>query len=259
MAILLYGNGLTEELLPTGLTFTDEELIELFKEFERTRTLRLDDIPNMWCIWGENDKPHPDDYNKFGSDILETHCYSHILFLHDTEVDPSWNLTEQIIYHDYNEFKRELLKFFDEVALETMEEIDKFREEHGNPELIALEQAGVSLDKRIIFKFNPDKQPPDFFKKANFLSFAQKSYAFLKKNYKNGEVFAIFADRKMIIILDDDKVKPYIDHLTKAFEQKEEYIICSEILKIYKKWETFKAKKKTKKSVSKKKEENNGS
>jgi hypothetical protein len=258
--IILYSNGLTEEISPEGSTFTDNELIELFKEFDRTRTLRLDDIPNTWCIWGENDKPIIDDYNKFGSDILEIHCYSHILFLHDTEVDPSWNLTDQIIYHSYNEFKKDLLKFFDEIAIETMEEMDKIREENGNPEIISLEQAGVSLDKRIIFKFNPDKQPVDFFKKENFSSFAKKSYEFLKKNYKNGDVFAIFADRKMIIVLDDDKVKEFIDQLSKVFEKKEEYIICSDIAKIYKKWETYKAKKiKKPTKTTKKKEDNNES
>jgi len=33
MAIILYSNGLTEEILPQGLTFSDEEILGFFKAF----------------------------------------------------------------------------------------------------------------------------------------------------------------------------------------------------------------------------------
>lgn len=241
MCIVLYGNGLTEELLPKEHTFSDQEILDLFKEFDSMQTQRLDQVPNTWCVWGEYKNPQGEDYNKLASDILRLHCYSHLIFLHDTEVNPSWNLSESIIHHGYSEFKKELLIFMDSIARQTIQEIEQARAAQGQPTLMVMEQVGISVDKRVIFNLNPDNQPPEFYGKVNFPEFAEKCYKFLKKNYKDGDVFAIFADKKMIIVLKDEKVKVFIDHIIKVFEEREDYLVCAEIKDIYKKWETFKA------------------
>ena len=242
MSVILYSNGLTEELTPKGHTFSDEEILTLFVEFDNIQTQRLDEVPNTWCVWGEIQNPQVDDYNKLASDVLQLHCYSHLIFLHDTEVNPSWNLSESIIHHGYADFKKSLLLFLDSVARETIQKIEQARHQYGQPNLMVMDQVGVSIDKRIIFNLNPDNQPPEFYGPVNFPEFAEKCYQFLKKNYKDGEVFAIFADKKMIIVLKDEKVKIFIDHLIKIYEAKEDYLVCAEITDIYKKWETFKNK-----------------
>ena len=238
--IILYGNGLTEEMLPKEHTFSDQEILDLFKEFDSMQTQRLDEVPNTWCVWGEMKNPQQDDYNKLASDILRLHCYSHLIFLHDTEVNPSWNLSESIIHHGYAEFKKMLLIFMDSVARQTIQKIEQARAEQGQPNLMVMKQVGVSIDKRVIFCLDPDGQPPEFYGKTNFPEFAEKCYNFLKKNYKDGEVFAIFADKKMIIVLQDEKVKTFINHIIKVYEEKEDYLVCAEIKEIFKRWETFK-------------------
>mgnify|MGYP002681925114 CR=1 FL=1 len=131
MAIILYSNGLTEEILPQGLTFSDEDILGFFKTFNNIQTKRLDEVPNTWCVWGELKNPAEDDYNKLASEVIQEHCYSQIFFLHDTEVDPSWNLTDAVIYDNYLIFKKKILKFLDEIAIETIREIEQIREETG--------------------------------------------------------------------------------------------------------------------------------
>lgn len=242
MAVILYGNGLTEEITPLGFTFSDAEILNFFKDYN-IQTKRLDEVPNTWCVWGELKKPNEDDYNKLASEIIREHCYSHLIFLHDTEVDPSWNLSDTIIYDGYDVFKKKMLKFLDEVAIVTIREIEQIRSASGKPNLMALDQVAVSADKRVIFRFNPDKQQPDFFKPLHFEEFANKSFNFLDKFYKEGDVLPIFADKKMIIVMDDIQVKQYIDLIIKFFEDKEEYLKCARINEIYKNWSEFKAKK----------------
>lgn len=243
MAVILYSNGLTEELSPKEHTFSDQEILNLFVEFDNMKTQRLDEVPNTWCVWGEFKNPVADDYNKLGSDVLQLHCYSHVVFLHDTEVNPSWNLSESIIHHGYADFKKTLLLFLDDVARQTLEEIAQARQQQGTPSLMSLVQVAISIDKRVIFSLDPDGQPPDFYGKENFPGFAEKCYNFLKVNYKDGDVFAIFADKKMIIVLTDDKVKTFIDRLIKVYQDKEDYLKCAELNEIYKKWSAYKASK----------------
>lgn len=252
MAIVLYSNGLTEEFLSNDHTFSDKEILSLFSNFNSIQTQRLREIPNTWCVWGVYNKPLAEDYNKLGSDVLQYHCYSHILFIHDTELDPSWNLVDEIIQFGYKEFKGDIMVFLDGVALESLAELEKIQSKSGNPNIISIEQIGVSNDKRLIFNFNPDKQSNNFFDNNNFWEFAQKSYAFLKNYYRDGESFAIFADKKMIMIIPDNKVKIYIEKLIKIFENKEDYIACADINRIFKSWTAFKNKTIDKKETSKK-------
>jgi hypothetical protein len=243
MAIVLYGNGLTEEIIPTNLTFSDQEILNRFQDFNNIKTKRLDEVPNTWCVWGELQSPNEDDYNKLASEVIREHCYSHLILLHDTEVDPSWNLTDSIIYENYAIFKRKLLKFLDEVAIETIREIEHIRESSGKPNLMSLDQVAISVDKRVIFKFNPDKQQVDFFKPSHFEEFANKCFNFLDKYYKDGDTLPIYADKKMIIVLDDNQVAQFINLLIDFFEKREDYLKCARIRDIHKSWLAFKAKK----------------
>ena len=257
--ILLYGNGLTEEIFPNEHTFSDQEILNLLKDCDSIQTKRLEDVPNTWCVWGELENYSEEDYNKLGSEIIEEHCYSKLLILHDTEVDPSWNLTDSIIYDGYDLFKKKILTFIDEIAIETIKEIEQIRDATGKTNLMSLDQVGISDDKRVIFRFSPEKQTPDFFDFANFDEFANKCFNFLDKFYKDGDILPIYADKKMIIIIEEEsEVDQYIKVLINLFEKKEEYLKCARIKDIYKKWLDFKLKKKQpkKRGRPKKKKEN---
>jgi hypothetical protein len=248
--LCLYNNGLTEELSPLKLFFSDQEILEFFKGFNNIQTKRLIEIPNTWCVWGELKNPDEEDYNKLASEIIQEHCYSKLFLLHDTEVDPSWNLTDSLIYDNYNIFKRKILEFIDIVAAETIREMGETRNTSEKPKSIVLDPVGISDDKRVIFKFNPDKQQPDFFHISQFNEFANKSFNFLDKFYKNGDNLPIYADKKMIVILDDFQVKQYIDFLIDFFKEQEDYLKCARINGIYQSWIEYK--EKTKKISSKK-------
>jgi hypothetical protein len=251
MAILLYANGLTEEYRPKEFTFTDEELLKIFPDFDKTRTFRLYEIPNCWCVWGENEPTDKrgDEFNKIGTDILEQICYSAVLFLHDSEIDPEWKLTDSMIFTGYEDFRLEMLKFFDDIAVSIMEEREKIRQQHGyDPRNgITIDQIGISEDKRIIFKFDLDKQTPEFFKEDNLLEFAQRVHDFLKFKYQDGHIFAILADKNTIMVMDDEQVGAFIEKLIAFFRNFEKYEACSVLRNTYEKWSKFKSENSVKK------------
>lgn len=256
MSIFLYANGLTEEHIPEGHTFTDVEIYGIFKDFSRIRSYRLREVPNTWCVWGQRspiDKK-PDEFNQVGTDILEQKCFSPILFIHDTEINPAWQLTEDIILNGYGDFKRDLVDFFDDIAKDLIDAREQARIESGHPpNLMVLEESGVSEDKRIIFNFNMERQVQEFFQQKNIEEFANKVHKFLKFSYKDGDIFAIYADKNIIIVIEDSQVKDFIDKVIAFFESKENYEACSVIRNTYKKWINYKdSKKKSKENNSKK-------
>ena len=243
MSVLLYANGLTEEYRPKNLVFTDEELLTIFPEFDIIKSFRLYEIPNTWCLWGENapiDK-RADEFNKLGSDILEQPCYSPILFIHDSEIDPSWKLTDVIIYSGYDDFRKEMLKFFDDIAADILNENERLRKQTGSPpRLLILEQTGISADKRIIFNFDTKKQVDEFFIDENLWDFATKVHNFLKFSYQDAHTFAIYADKNIIIVMNDDDVDDFIKKIISFFESKENYEACSILRNTHEKWVKFK-------------------
>jgi hypothetical protein len=248
MAILLYQNGLTEEFKSKSYTFSDEELHEIFSDYEKIRSFRLYEVPNSWCIWGQRDPVNKivDEFNQLASSVIEEECFSPLLIIHDTEVDPSWNLTDSIIINDYSLFKRDILQFLDGIAREIIDDRERAKKESGESNnLIVLEESGVSIDKRIIFKFNIDSQDPVFFEDSNFSEFAKKVHHFLKFSYKNGDIFAVYADKNIIIVLDDNQVDPFIEKIISHFQKKENYEVCSLIRNTYQKWKDYKSKKKS--------------
>jgi len=243
MAILLYANGISEEYKPNDHTFTDEELLKFSFDKEKIRSFRLYEVPNTWCIWGER---HPkdireDEANHEGSVIVDQPCWAPILFVHDSEINPDWRLTDEIIISGYPQWKNDLAMFFDEVAKEILEQREEMRKSSSEPPAImVLEEAGVSEDKRVIYNFDLDKQTDEFFIEKNLHEFARKVHNFLKFSYKNGDVFAIYADKNIIVVTKDNDVKPFIDKILAFFESKENYEACSVIRNTYHKWHTWK-------------------
>jgi hypothetical protein len=241
MAILLYANGITEEYKPEGHTFSDEELIKIQFGKAKIRSFRLYEVPNTWCIWGERqpENTREDEFDKIGTEIVDQPCYAPVLFIHDSEINPDWRLTDDVILTGYDGFKKELLQFFDDVAQEILKEREQ-QNSNSPLKFMNLEQVGISADKRVIFKFNLDKQLEEFFIHENLLEFARKVHNFLKFSYRNGDTFAIFADKNIIIIMDDDQVQSFIEKIVALFESRENYEACSVIRNTYQKWMTWK-------------------
>lgn len=243
MAILLYPNGVTEEYKPNGHTFTDDELLHFKFDKALIRSFRLYEVPNTWCIWGERQPQYirEAEANQIGSIIVDQPCWAPILFVHDSEINPDWRLTDDIIVSGYPLWKNDLGQFFDEVAKGILEEREEIRKNSPNPpSLMVLEEVGVSDDKRVIYKFVMEKQTEEFFTEKNLNEFAQKVHNFLKFSYKDGEIFAIYADPNIIIVTDDKEVKPFIDKMIAYFESKENYEACSVIRNTYNKWAKYK-------------------
>jgi hypothetical protein len=259
MAILLYANGLTEESRSKEHTFTDDEIYNIFEGYEKIKSYRLPEVPNTWCVWGERNPPNriPDELNQVGTDIVEQECYSPVLFIHDTEINPAWRLTDDIIFFGYEEFRNELSDFFNEIARGILEEREQMRIQSGKPpNLMVLEQMGISEDKRIIFQFDMDKQIEEFFSEPNLNEFAKKVHSFLKFSYKDGDIFAIYADKNIIIVAKDPQVKPFIEKIIAYFQHHENYEACSVIRNTYERWVKF---RETKNKPARRKKSTKGS
>lgn len=259
---MIRANGLTEEYKPSNFTFTDKELLDLFANFEKIRSHRLSEIPNTWCIWGENipiDK-RGDEFNEFGSELIDDDIYSPLFMIHDTEINSEWKLTDPIIQFGYEEYRDRLYKYLDETAILILEEREKERIENGeNNNIIVLEQTGITEDKRIIFKFDLSKQTEDLLlQPKSFWEFANKVYTFLDSYYKDGDIFVIYADKNIIIEVEDNRVKALIEKIISLFQSKEDYEKCSKLKFIYDSWEKYKIKNPAK-NPDKNKQNNNSS
>jgi len=206
-------------------------------------------VPNTWCVWGQREPVNksPDEFNQVGTDILDQPCYSPVLFIHDTEINPGWMLTDDVILSGYGDFHNELTNFFNEVAKGILEERERIRQETGEPpNLLVMEQKGISEDKRIIFQFDMDKQVEEFFSEPNLSEFAKKVHNFLKFSYKDGDIFAIYADKNIIMVMSDNQVKPFIEKIIAYFQHHENYEACSIIRNTYERWVKYKESKQEK-------------
>ena len=246
MAIILYPSGVTETYKPKEFTFTDEEILKIFDDFSWIRTARLYEVPNTWCVWGENGEDDDADFNKLGSDILQENVFCPILFIHDTEINPAWILTDQIILRGYDEFKDELLRLFDQVAENVIMETQRFREEQGETaHLLFLNTIGPTEDKRVLFEFDPQKQAQEFYEDKYFGLFAVKVREYLSTN-KPGKLFNIYHDKKSVIYCKEENIKMLIDMLIDYFKKHESYEYCQELKAVHQKWEERKPKRKKK-------------
>lgn len=240
MAVILYPSGVTETYEPKGHTFLDDEILKIFKDYLDIRTARLYEVPNTWCVWGENEEADDSDFNKLGADILQEDVFCPVLFIHDTEIDPAWMLTDNVILKGYEDFKRELLEFFDHIAENVIRQTQQMREQQGTQNLIFLTTIGPTEDKRVMFEFDPHKQSEEFWKEEFFLTFSYKVREFLNVNYKDDQTFFIFQDKKSIIYTPDEHVDFLMNKIINLFEKKEKYEYCSELKKVLDKWKKFK-------------------
>ena len=270
--IILYTNGLIEEFVPRELVYTEAELVSSFSEFEKIRSKRLLDLPNTWCIWGIPEGiPIQDDHNRLGSYTMEEEIYSHLIFIHDSEIDPSWNICDDIIYKNYADFSVDLKAFVETLAGEILDETEEMRKQTGEKSMIFLNTIGPTKDKRILFDFDPDLQPEEFYQGGEAVTnFSDNIFDYLKNNYLVEKPFTIYADNKIVISVKDENVNRILNDIQKIKETKEKYEECAFIKKIKDEWTEFISqdkdtkiikkprKKKTSKSKDDLKSEENG-
>lgn len=256
MAYILYSNGIVEPYRPQHLVFTEEELLNVFSEYAEIKTSRLSTILNTWCIFGYNPSviPDPIDFNRIAAEIVKEKIYSHVLFIHDSELNPEWNVTDNILYKGYNEFSIEITKQIEITANNIISEFQSYDDEEDLasflPQLIPL---GTTGDKRILFGFNPDDQSKEFFEHDEFYVFVKKVYDYITNNKQTKEPFTIYEDKKAIIVVETANVKTFLNHMLEKFKSKEDYEMCTNITKIIDHWPPIKKRRTPKKTTTKNK------
>lgn len=254
MAIILYNNGITEDYKPKDLVFTEEELLHLFSEYPEVKTSRVIPILNSWCIFGKNS--NVEDFNRMASEITGETINSHALFVHDSEINPNWKMTDDILYKPYSDFAKSVKSLVNDVAAKIVEELQAQSEYEGKSDhLPLLMTVGTSIDKRIIFDFDPYEQSENFYSNEEFDIFSEKIYDYLLTNKQEKEPFTIYEDKKAMIIIQTDKVTYFLKLLEENFKSKEEYEVCTEITKMIKDWTKLTQPKKTR--VKRKKSDDN--
>jgi len=239
MSILLYANGITEELKPEEYTFTDDELIQIFDDFPIIRSYRLHESPNTWCIWGQHNpiNSRDDEFNRLGSTIVDQDCFSPILFIHDTEINPGWILTDAMIHHDYLNFQIDIMKYFDDVAADLLE-LDN-GPDGEREQRMKLIQMGATNDKRIIFELDPNIQPEVFYKDEHFTEFCEKIHDYFKLDFQQDELFTLIEDKNVVIIIREENVNILMDLIMGHFNKHEMYEHSVLIRNTIKKWKEF--------------------
>jgi hypothetical protein len=251
VSMILYSNGILESYRPKEFTFTEDELVHLFTEFKEIKTHRLSNVLNTWCIYGSiSPIPDPIELNRIASDIIKKPVYSHLLFIHDSELNPKWSVTDSILYKSYDEFTLEITKLIDFTANNILQEYQS-RDGFENapnylPQLISL---GTTVDKKILFGFNPNDQTKEFYEHDEFYIFLQKVYDYLTKHKQQKIPFTIYADKKAIIIIDPQYVISFLNRMLEKFKSREEYEICTNITKMIQQWPS-KEQKKPRKNTS---------
>jgi len=244
--IILYSNGIIEEILPKDKVFTNEELSDSFKEFKSLSSIRLIDIPNTWCLWGVMETPPDNEYNRVGSEIVEHDISSHLLIIHDSEINPSWDISDHILYKPYNEFAIDVNQFIVEIVKDIVD--SNIEELKQNPDkiigMLFLTAIGQTNDKRVLFEYDPFKQNDDFYANSSFDMFQSKTFAYLKENFWNDLIreirpLTVFSDNKTIIIINDNNIKKYFSELLNYYSKKEQYENCEEINKIKIAWISY--------------------
>jgi len=234
MALLLFNTGIIEEIKPKNLVFVENEINEPFIDYIKIRSKRVIEVPNVWCVWGESEKTEDIEYNRLASELNEEHIYSSVLFIHDSEINPEWNLTDKIILKDYKTFSESIKNLLDKIAEEILATADA---NVNKTEEMILTTLGYTDDKKILFGFDPLEQPKNFYTNISFFNFATQINDYLNLHLKNlKKPFIIYADKKMIISVDDNKVNNLLDEMINLFGKKEKYEICSKLSKIKDEW-----------------------
>jgi len=231
MAVMVYSNGIIENIKPEKFVFSEKELIDLFKEYNIIRSYRIRTMINAWCICGDSYDIY--DLNRIATEITEKRINGKALFIHDTEIDPEWNLSDTII-DDYKTFDKKIKNTIEEIAINILEEYERLEDSINY--LPFLNTIGTTSDKRILFSFNPDEQSKEFYEDDKFYNFSQKVYKYLSLNSQEKEPFTIYSDKRAIIIIDSNHVKRFLSLMIDEFKSNEDYEICNHISKIMNTW-----------------------
>ena len=236
--VFLYSNGIIEQAKPKKLTYSEEELLKFFEEFEKVRSFRFVQVPGTWCLWGENLLEKDEDYSKLGSVIMGKDIFSSLCFIHDTEIDPAWKISDDPILNSYEEFVSSISEVINDTASYVIQKNSEFHQKNGTENgMILLNTIGPTNDNRVLFEYDPEIQKEEFYKKENFELFANKVYSYISEFYKTNSPFIIYADTKIIISIDNKNIALVLDKLNESFEIREEYEICAEIKNIKNYWE----------------------
>lgn len=240
MGLIVYSNGIFEEILPMSDTFSEDELTELFDDYEDLKSFRLSEVPNCWLLWGDLDNPPDNEYNKLASEIIDEDIFSHIIFLHDSEINRDWNITDDILQNDYNTYMKQVGEFMKNMVDYIANEAQKEYEEAGTTSMIFLRAIGFTKDKRVLYQFDPDEQNEEFYIDG-WDKFSVKIYDYLKDNfekdhYEENKPMVIFADSKVIVVVEDKKVNDVFGHVLSHFEKREKYEACSFISNVRESW-----------------------
>lgn len=238
MAIVVYSNGIVEEFRSLDYTFTEKELVDAYHNYHTLMSSRLIEIPNTWVLWGEMHNPPENEYNKIGDEILDVEVYSHVMFIHDTEINPKWNATDNIIYKSYDEFSGLIARFLDDVSKDIVRQNQEEMSEEDSQNMIFLITMGHTKDKRVLFAFNPHEQSDMFFVDGSFDKFAIKIFDYVEPNFDPDftKPFVVFADSKTVVICEDRYVYDLIDRMSDVFLKKEKYEICAKLSDMKNQW-----------------------
>lgn len=237
MAILLYNNGIIEDYNSDDLVFSEEELVFLFAEFKSIKTTRLLTVLNTWCIYGEPYIKDPIEYHKIASVIAKENIFSHVLFVHDSELNPAWNSSESILYKSYDEFDIDIRNEINNVSLDIAAQIAALNDmEETEIILPQMTQLGITPDKKIMLGFNPNDQEEGFFDREEFLKFSKNVYEFISQSHQTEPPYKIYEDKKAVIVVEKPDIKKFLNIMLEKFKNVEEYEICTNITNIINDW-----------------------
>jgi hypothetical protein len=238
MSVVCYSNGIVEEFRPLEFTFTEDELLKAFSNYRMLKSIRIQEIPNTWLLWGIMDNPPELEYNKLGDEILNEEVFSHIVFIHDSEIDPSWKATDDVLYKSYEEFTQDVKQYLEFISEELVKKNQEQMSEADAASMIFLITMGHTKDKRVLFAFKPDEQSDMFYMDGSFDKFAYRMLEFLKLNFDPdpNKPFVVFADTKTVVIVEDRYVQDLLDKMLNIFKLKERYELCSKVAEIKESW-----------------------
>jgi hypothetical protein len=252
MATLIFTNGILEQNVPTKECFVEEELINLFKDYKKLRTKRIYEIPNCWTMWGENPKPIEENFNRLAAEVVEENVFSPILFIHDSELNPDWNVVDNTLYSDYKRFCDDVFNYVDAIAEEILSEQEE--DPDKKKDLMSLKPLGYTADKRLMFGFIPSEQDPRFYEDEDYRKFAERVFEYLSKNFMPLKPFVVYADSKVVVSVEDTDIDTFMDKIIEPFSKKEEYDTCIKLRDIKNKWHGAASVKEVAKRKAKKKE-----
>jgi len=244
MSLIIYSNGIVEEFLPLEDIFSHRELVKSFDDYNMLETYRLSDVPNTWCLWGDTENPPENEWNKIASEIVSEPIHSHLILIHDSELDREWDATDQILQKSYTDWMEDLALFTNEVVENISRERQANLSERDKTSMIFLTTMGHTADKRVLFGFDPDIQAEDFYSSGAFDTFATKIYEYLDNNFylepiEESKPFVIFADGKTIVIVENQHMDKFTQHLLSVYEKREDYEICKKITDIKNDWDNY--------------------